>query len=221
MSHEPYIKLVTGFLFTSLAFMVILHFIICLLCERVNRVRKKSVSLACCSKMLTFICNYSLHKNAFCSLFFICVSIYSYWRETLPFSSLMHLGIGTISRIFSWSSWWVFGCLFGIVWGPRGWGGVVEMKGDGFSLVSETIMQRDAWYQGAQKADFQGEGRCYTHSHCFRCHCAMLCCLSFWLGLETFSQSPIKYHNQRGGSCGGYWEYFPLHLPKSMFMMSL
>ena len=31
MSHGPYVKLVIGFLFTSLAFMVILHFIICLI----------------------------------------------------------------------------------------------------------------------------------------------------------------------------------------------
>lgn len=33
---------------------------------------------------------------------------YSYWRETLPFSSLTLSAIGMISRIFSWSSWWVF-----------------------------------------------------------------------------------------------------------------
>lgn len=89
----------------------------------------------------------------------------------------MHSGIGTISRIFSWSSWWVFGCLFGIVWGPCGWGGGCGTEGWGVQpgfwghharrcMISRGLKGR---FSGWGEVLFRLLGTCFlvTHSHGF------------------------------------------------------
>lgn len=78
----------------------------------------------------------SLHVND-SSLFVF----YSYWRETLPFSSFTLSAIGMISRIFSWSSWWVFiistEVVYSLWYGERS--PVFGVCGGGFSLCSEAF----------------------------------------------------------------------------------